>query len=160
MPTSPDLSAYTDEDFAALRTAVLAEGERRSNLTRIPQQIEMLNGVYLDANGQESGTEWSQPTGAFDAYPQGWQVMHNGKTWESTTPANVWEPGVSSWREVVQEGALAEWVQPTGATDAYAKGARVSHNGHAWTSLLDANVWEPAATSPTLWQDDGPTPVG
>lgn len=36
-----------------------------------------------------------------------------------------------------------EWVQPTGAHDAYAQGAKVSHNGKKWTSDIDGNVWEP-----------------
>ena len=37
-----------------------------------------------------------------------------------------------------------EWSQPVGSTDAYAKGAKVSHNGKHWTSDVDANVWEPS----------------
>lgn len=37
-----------------------------------------------------------------------------------------------------------EWVQPTGAQDAYAKGDRVKHNGKVWESDVDANVWEPS----------------
>ena len=36
-----------------------------------------------------------------------------------------------------------EWVQPVGAQDAYAKGAKVSHNDSHWISNVDANVWEP-----------------
>lgn len=36
-----------------------------------------------------------------------------------------------------------EWRQPTGATDAYPMGAKVSHNGKHWVSNVDANVWEP-----------------
>ena len=44
--------------------------------------------------------EWVQPTGAHDAYALGDKVTWNGKTWESTVDANVWEPGVSGWREV------------------------------------------------------------
>lgn len=36
-----------------------------------------------------------------------------------------------------------EWRQPTGSTDAYPNGAKVSHNGKHWTSNVDANVWEP-----------------
>ena len=39
-----------------------------------------------------------------------------------------------------------EWRQPTGATDAYPKGAKVSHNGKHWISDLDANVWEPGVS--------------
>ena len=42
-----------------------------------------------------------------------------------------------------------EWVQPTGSTDAYAKGAKVSHNGKHYISDVDANVWEP----PTMWSE-------
>ena len=36
-----------------------------------------------------------------------------------------------------------EWIQPTGAHDAYALGAHVSHNGKHWESDIDANVYEP-----------------
>lgn len=37
-----------------------------------------------------------------------------------------------------------EWVQPTGAQDAYAKGDKVKHNGKVWESDVDGNVWEPS----------------
>lgn len=43
---------------------------------------------------------WVQPTGAHDAYNEGDRVMWNGILWESTIDANVWEPGVSGWRQV------------------------------------------------------------
>ena len=36
-----------------------------------------------------------------------------------------------------------EWMQPTGAADAYNLGDKVSHNGKHWVSTADANVWEP-----------------
>ena len=36
-----------------------------------------------------------------------------------------------------------EWVQPTGAHDAYMKGVKVSHNSKHWISDVDNNVWEP-----------------
>lgn len=36
-----------------------------------------------------------------------------------------------------------EWVQPTGAHDAYQTGDKVSHNGQHWQSTMDANIWEP-----------------
>ena len=37
-----------------------------------------------------------------------------------------------------------EWVQPTGAQDAYAKDAKASHNDKHWISDVDGNVWEPS----------------
>lgn len=36
-----------------------------------------------------------------------------------------------------------EWVQPTGAHDAYNTGDKVTHNGVKYVSDVDANVWEP-----------------
>ena len=36
-----------------------------------------------------------------------------------------------------------EWIQPTGAHDAYNKGDKVSHNEKHWISDIDANVYEP-----------------
>lgn len=36
-----------------------------------------------------------------------------------------------------------EWRQPQGAHDAYAKGAKVTHNEKHWISDIDNNVWEP-----------------
>lgn len=36
-----------------------------------------------------------------------------------------------------------EWVQPTGAHDAYTEGAKVSHNEKHWISTIPANTYEP-----------------
>lgn len=36
-----------------------------------------------------------------------------------------------------------EWIQPTGAHDAYSTGDKVSHNDKHWISDIDANIWEP-----------------
>jgi len=44
---------------------------------------------------------WVQPTGAQDAYAAGTIVTHNGSNWQSDVDANVWEPGVFGWTEVV-----------------------------------------------------------
>lgn len=48
----------------------------------------------------EEFPEWRQPAGAHDAYAKGDKVKHNGKKWESTADANVWEPGVYGWNEI------------------------------------------------------------
>ena len=45
--------------------------------------------------------EWKQPAGAHDAYAKGDKVKHNGKKWVSDVDANVWEPGVYGWSEIV-----------------------------------------------------------
>lgn len=41
------------------------------------------------------------------------------------------------------------WTQPTGAHDAYALDATVTHAGKTWTSLVASNVWQP----PTMWRE-------
>ena len=46
------------------------------------------------------------------------------------------------WKRVYEE-EWPEWVQPTGAHDAYALGAKVTHNSKKWISDYDANTWEP-----------------
>lgn len=55
-----------------------------------------------------------------------------------------WEPHLTPalWA-VVSLDEWPEWVQPTGAHDAYNKGDKVSHNGKHWVSDADANIWEP-----------------
>lgn len=51
----------------------------------------------------------------------------------------------SLYKQILEPDAsgVFPWVQPLGATDAYAKGAKVTHAGKTWTSDVDANVWEP-----------------
>lgn len=137
------ISELTDAQLQQYKQALDAEVARRQTLARAESQAAQLNADYLAASGIVEGDEWRQPTGAVDSYPLGWAVAHNGTTWVSLMAGNPYEPGVSSWREVTDEGALAEWVQPTGAHDAYKAGARVTHNGQAWTSTVDANTWEP-----------------
>lgn len=60
------------------------------------------------------------------------------------TTQDGWEPpNVPALFKRVWTEEYPEWVQPAGAHDAYAKGAKVSHNGKKWVSTADANVWEP-----------------
>ena len=44
---------------------------------------------------------------------------------------------------VVSIDEYPEWVQPTGAHDAYAAGAKVTHDGKHWVSDVDNNTWAP-----------------
>jgi hypothetical protein len=43
--------------------------------------------------GASGYPDWVQPTGAQDAYAVGDRVVHEGKVWESTIPANTTVPG-------------------------------------------------------------------
>lgn len=88
--------------------------------------------------------EWSDPTLWFqNPVMTGDQRTFDSKTWESLVDYNVWQPPVG-WREVVADG-YPDWVQPTGAHDAYALGDRVAFEGSDYESLINANVWSPTA---------------
>lgn len=129
----------TAADAAAAALAARADAETR----RVTHEAILDATAALMQDAHVDGAAWVQPTGAHNAYPLGMKVTHAGKTWENLTPANVWTPGVSGWREVVTGSGIPAWVQPTGGHDAYPLGAQVTHNGKTWTSTAAANVWEP-----------------
>ena len=58
-------------------------------------------------------------------------------SWTPTDASSLWvriDDPAEEW---------PEWRQPTGSTDAYAKGAKVAHNSKHWVSNVDNNTWEP-----------------
>lgn len=59
-----------------------------------------------------------------------------------TTPALWTKVSIDEW---------PEWVQPTGSHDAYNTGDKVTFEGHHYISLINGNVWSPAAY-PAGWQ--------
>lgn len=62
----------------------------------------------------------------------------------------------SAWRadgvDPKPELSILEFVQPTGAHDAYKKGDKVSFNGKIYESLIDTNVHSPSAY-PLGWRE-------
>lgn len=76
------------------------------------------------------------------------------KVLQSHTSQSDWTPDVAVSLYVrVSIEEWPEWVQPTGAHDAYNMGDKVSHNEKHWISLIDANVYEPTESVPTLWKE-------
>ena len=147
-----DYTNMTTEEVSAILAGAYDELARRETLARAPEQIEEARTQYIAASGRTDGDEWTQPAGVHDSYTEGDTTLHGGKTWVSIIDFNVWEPGVTGWRENVTEGYPA-WVQPLGAHDAYATGAKVTHKGHIWQSSAASNVWEPGVYG---WTDIGP----
>lgn len=52
-------------------------------------------------------------------------------------------PDVPALYATISVEEYPEWIQPTGAHDAYALGAKVRYNGQNWKSTVEANVWAP-----------------
>lgn len=140
-----DLSGMTDAEL----TDLIARIQRVLTRRAIPRQIDQLTRAYLEAKGIAEGDSWSPPEDAFESYPKGWRVTHNGVTWRSTVHGNTAEPGVGTdWREVGTGGGgdtPPAWVQPTDPYRGYAAGVLVSHSGQVWRSLVDANIAAPGS---------------
>ena len=79
------------------------------------------------------------------------------KCLQAHTSQADWTPdtAVSLWVSISDPAEeWPEWSQPLGAHDAYAQGAKVSHNGKHWISDVAANVWEPGVYGWTEAADD------
>lgn len=63
---------------------------------------------------------------------------------QAHTSQNGWTPDITPalWTRVSIE-EWPEWVQPTGAQDAYREGAKVSYGGKHWISTIDYNTYAP-----------------
>lgn len=142
-----ELTSMTDEELNELINAARDALARRQNVVAVNRQVsEVLRAARRDGltATPEPGAPWVQPTGAHDSYMAGDVQTHNGKTWESTIDSNVWEPGVSGWREQTADGSPPEFATPTGGHDAYNTGELVTFNGDVYKALQDGLVWSPA----------------
>lgn len=97
--------------------------------------------------GKELYDRWS---GDGVGYEVGDRVRYGEELYKCLTThisQESWKPDVSPslWVRIDDPAVeWPEWIQPTGSTDAYAKGAKVSHLGKHWVSDYDNNVWEPS----------------
>lgn len=66
---------------------------------------------------------------------------------QSHTSQADWAPDIvpALWLSKTPAGVIPEWVQPTGAQDAYNIGDKVVFEGHIYESLMDGNVYSPTA---------------
>ena len=135
------------------------------------------SSLYKKMGISESGYPiWTQPLCAVDAYNLGDIVSYNGKLYKSIINANVWAPDVypAGWEEYTESTSggdsgetgggdatepetpptetIPDFVQPTGAHDAYKKGDKVKFEGKIYESLIDANTYSPSAY-PAGWKE-------
>lgn len=86
----------------------------------------------------------------------GERYWYDGKLYKVVQQHTVqedWTPDVS--QSLFTEVSIEEWpawVQPTGSSDAYMTGDKVTFEGKHYVSLIDGNVWSPAVT-PQFWQE-------
>lgn len=141
-----DLTLSTPEELDHIEQAIRDERIRRQNTALIDEKVRAVieearaNGLQ-DQRG--NGEPWVPPSGAHDSYVAGDEVEHQGKRWTSTVDANAWEPGVAGWREVREDGTFGEYVQPSGAADAYRTGDVITWRGGVYQAVGDHLVWSP-----------------
>ena len=77
---------------------------------------------------------------------------------QAHTSQATWTPedAPSLWTRIADPAQeWPEWIQPTGAHNAYAKGAKVTHAGKRWVSDVDANTWAPGVYGWTEHIEEG-----
>ena len=113
----------------------------------LPEQIPALFSMYR----QNSDTlTWI----AGEKVIVGWIRLYNSNPYEclqSHMAQAGWEPDSSPSLWILVTTGCPEWVQPTGAQDAYNIDDCVTFEGLEYKSLINANVWSPSVY-PAGWQ--------
>ena len=118
----------------------------RAKAKQLRQLIEQL-AVTLDDETALTGIELFPMWVIGRAYATGDRVQHGGtlyKCVQAHTSQADWTPDATPalW-VVVSLDEYPEWVQPTGAHDAYNRGDKVSYNGKHYVCTIDGNAYAP-----------------
>lgn len=153
-----DWLALTDAELEALDAAVRAEVTRRA---RIAAENQIMDDNLAATRPDMPGSRWRQPTGAHDAYPLGWETIHDGRLWRSLIPANVTVPGSDErwWNDL---GPAPDEEEPPveapgwAPNVAYGTHDLVTYDGSLWRCLIAHTSmvgWEPGI-APSLWSKE------
>ena len=118
----------------------------RAKAKQLRQLIERI-AVTLDDETALTGVELFPMWAIGRAYATGDRVQHGGtlyKCVQAHTSQADWTPDATPalW-VVVSIEEYPEWVQPTGAHDAYNIGDKVTYNGQRYVCTSNANVYAP-----------------
>ena len=118
----------------------------RAKAKQLRQLIEQL-AVTLDDETALTGVELFPMWAIGRAYAAGDRVQHGGilyKCVQAHTSQADWTPDATPalWKTVSVD-EYPEWVQPTGAHDAYNIGDKVTYNGQHYVCTSDGNVYAP-----------------
>lgn len=144
-PPPPEPEPPTTEERVEKLEAELVSAQSAAAITF----VTLCETGSIDAVTASEHTELFSPWAYPVDYKTGNIREHGGKLYrclQNHTSQETWTPdaALSLWVGISDPAEeWPAWSQPVGSTDAYAKGAQVSHNGKHWTSDVDANVWEP-----------------
>lgn len=142
------------EAMEGVETVVLEETDAGAEIVKATETgglmfVTMAEAGSIDvataAEHAELFAEWSYPI----AYKEGQIRRYGGKLYrcvQAHTSQEDWNPedAASMWAVTADPAEeWPAWSAPVGAHDAYAAGAKVSHQEKHWFSDMDGNVWEP-----------------
>ena len=118
----------------------------RGKVKQLRQLIEQL-AVTLDDETALTGVELFPAWVVGKAYAVNDRAQYNGtlyKCIQAHTSQADWAPDATPalWKTVSLD-EYPEWVQPTGAHDAYNIGDKVTYNGQHYVCTSNANVYAP-----------------
>ena len=118
----------------------------RAKAKQLRQLIEQL-AVTLDDETALTGVELFPAWAIGKAYAVNDRAQYNGtlyKCVQAHTSQSDWMPSATPalWKTVSVD-EYPEWVQPTGAHDAYNIGDKVTYNGQHYVCTSNANVYAP-----------------
>ena len=118
----------------------------RAKAKQLRQLIEQL-AVTLDDETALTGVELFPAWVVGKAYAVNDRTQYNGtlyKCIQAHTSQSDWMPSATPalWKTVSVD-EYPEWVQPTGAHDAYNIGDKVTYNGQRYVCTSNANVYAP-----------------
>ena len=118
----------------------------RAKAKQLRQLIESL-AIALDDETALTGVELFPAWVAGKAYAVNDRAQYNGtlyKCVQAHTSQSDWMPSATPALWVgVSVDEYPEWVQPTGAHDAYNIGDKVTYNGQHYVCTSNANVYAP-----------------
>ena len=118
----------------------------RAKVKQLRQLIEQL-AITLDDETALTGVELFPAWVVDKAYTVNDRAQYNGtlyKCIQAHTSQSDWMPSATPalWKTVSLD-EYPEWVQPTGAHDAYNIGDKVTYNGQHYVCTSNANVYAP-----------------
>ena len=127
---------------------------KKSEAVELRKKIELASSTMTDMNALtavELFPMWKTAT----EYNVGVRVQYDGKLYKCVkahTSQADWTPDATPALWVaVSVDAWPEWVQPTGAHDAYHLGDKVSYRGKHYICTADANVYAPGVYG---WEEE------
>ena len=123
--------------------------------------------MQYHGTSKETARAWVAPTGAQDMYLTGeWMIYTDEKLYECLTDTaysptdlpSAWKADGTETEEPTTPDPAEEWpefVQPTGAQDAYKTGDKVTFNGQHYVCTMDNCVYSPADYAQAWRLDDG-----